>query len=314
MHVHTHGGSNPSRVLKISVAVTLAYIVLLVVAGIRAHSLALLSEAGHNLSDLLALLLSLVAVYLQSRPASPTKTYGYHRAGVLVALVNATSLVAVSFFIFYEAFRRLQHPEHVQAAVMMWVAAAGVVMNGVIALLLYRSAGGSGGDVNIRSALLHEVGDTLSTAAVIVGGWAILVTGNYWIDSALSFGIGALILWSGYGIVRETLNILLEGTPRGVKLELVETAIRSVDGVNDVHDLHCWSIGSETRALSCHISIADIPPSVSERILRDVKGLLHRDFHIDHTTIQFEHVVCEVAHGCVIPVSESAEHHHSHEH
>jgi cobalt-zinc-cadmium efflux system protein len=313
MHVHAHGGASPTRVLKISVAVTLAYIVLLVVAGIRAHSLALLSEAGHNLSDLLALLLSLVAVYLQSRPASPTKTYGYHRAGVLAALVNATSLVAVSFFIFYEAFRRLQHPEHVQAAVMMWVAAAGVVMNGVIALLLYRSAGGSGGDVNIRSALLHEVGDTLSTAAVIAGGWAILVTGNYWIDSALSFGIGALILWSGYGIVRETLNILLEGTPRGVKLELVETAIRSVDGVNDVHDLHCWSIGSETRALSCHISIADIPPSVSERILRDVKGLLHRDFHIDHTTIQFEHVVCEVAHGCVIPVGESEEeHHHSH--
>ena len=312
MHVHSHGTGGPSRVLKISLAVTLVYIVLLVVAGLRAHSLALLSEAGHNLSDFLALLLSLVAVYFQARPPNSSKTYGYQRAGVLAALVNAASLVAVSFFIFYEAFRRLQHPEHVHAAVMMWVAAAGVVMNGVIALLLYRSAGGSGGDVNIRSALLHEVGDTLSTAAVIVGGWAILVTANYWIDSALSFGIGALILWSGYGIVRETLNILLEGTPRGVKLELVETAIRSVDGVNDVHDLHCWSIGSETRALSCHISIADIPPSVSERILRDVKGLLHRDFHIDHTTIQFEHVVCEVAHGCVIPVAESAEHHHSH--
>ena len=221
MHVHVHGAGGPTRVLKISLAVTLAYIVLLVAAGIRAHSLALLSEAGHNLSDFLALLLSLVAVYFQSRPASSTKTYGYHRAGVLAALVNATSLVAVSFFIFYEAFRRLQHPEHVQASVMMWVAAAGVVMNGVIALLLYRSA--SGGDVNIRSALLHEVGDTLSTAAVIAGGWAILVTGNYWIDSALSFGIGALILWSGFGIVRETLNILLEGTPRGMKLEKIES-------------------------------------------------------------------------------------------
>jgi cobalt-zinc-cadmium efflux system protein len=243
---------------------------------------------------------------LQSRPASSTKTYGYHRAGVLAALVNAVSLVAVSFFIFYEAFRRLQHPEHVQAAIMMWVAAAGVVMNGVIALLLYRS----GGDVNIRSALLHEVGDTLSTATVIAGGWAILITGNSWIDSALSCGIGALILWSGFGIVRETLNILLEGTPRGVQLESVEIAIRSIDGVNDVHDLHCWSIGSETRALSCHISIADIPPSISERILRDVKDRLHHSFHIDHTTIQFEHVECEVAHGCVIPVGESEEHHH----
>jgi cobalt-zinc-cadmium efflux system protein len=293
-------------VLKISLGVTLAYIVLLVVAGIRAHSLALLSEAGHNLSDFLALLLSLVAVYLQSRPASSTKTYGYHRAGVLAALVNAVSLVAVSFFIFYEAFHRLQHPQHVQASVMMWVAAAGVVMNGVIALLLYRS----GGDVNIRSALLHEVGDTLSTGAVIAGGWAILITGDAWIDSALSVGIGVLILWSGFGIVRETLNILLEGTPRGVKLESVEIAIRSIEGVNDVHDLHCWSIGSETRALSCHIAIADIPPSVSERILRDVKDRLHHNFHIDHTTIQFEHVECEVAHGCVIPVGESEEHHH----
>jgi cobalt-zinc-cadmium efflux system protein len=309
MHVHSYGEAGPKRVLKISLAVTLAYIVLLVVAGVRAHSLALLSEAGHNLSDLLALLLSLVAVYLQSRPPSSTKTYGYHRAGVLAALINAFSLVVVSFFIFYEAFRRLQHPEPVRAGLMMGVAAAGVVMNGVIALLLYRSKG----DVNIRSALLHEIGDTLSTAAVIVGGWAILVTGDYWIDSALSFGIGALILWSGFGIVRETLNILLEGTPRGVKLELVETAIRSIDGVNDVHDLHCWSIGSETRALSCHIAIADIPPSVSERILRDVKYRLHQDFRIDHTTIQFEHMECEVAHGCVIPVGESEEaHRHSH--
>jgi cobalt-zinc-cadmium efflux system protein len=310
MHVHAHVDGGPTRVLKISLSVTVAYIVLLVVAGVRAHSLALLSEAGHNLSDLLALLLSLVAVYLQSRPPSSTKTYGYHRAGVLAALVNAVSLVAVSFFIFYEAFRRLQHPEPVQASLMMWVAAAGVVINGAIALLLYRSAGRSRGDVNIRSALLHEVGDTLSTAAVIAGGWAILVTGNYWIDPALSFGIGVLILWSGFGIVRETLNILLEGTPRGLKLERVESAIRTIDGVNDVHDLHVWSIGSETHALSCHISIADIPPSISERILRDVKECLHRDFRISHTTIQFEHAVCEVAHGCVIPVAVSEEQHH----
>src|SRR5947207_106493 len=202
--MHTHVGHSPSertsRVLRVSLFVTLAYIVLLVVAGIRAHSLALLSEAGHNLSDFFALLLSLFAVYLQSRPPSSTATYGYPRAG---------------------------------------------------------------------------------------------------------------ILWSGFGIVRETLNILLEGTPRGIKLERVETAIRTIEGVNDVHDLHIWSIGSETRALSCHIAIADIPPSVSERILRDVKDRLHQNFRIDHTTIQFEHVECEVAHGCVMPVG-GEEHHHSH--
>ena len=307
MHAGHGAGERTSKVLRVSLVVTLAYIVLLLIAGFRAHSLALLSEAGHNLSDFFALLLSLFAVYLESRPPSSTKTYGYHRAGVLAALVNAVSLVAVSFLIYYEAFRRVQNPVQVHATVMIGVAAAGVVMNGVIALLLYRS----GRDVNIRSAFLHEIGDTLSTAAVIVGGWAILTTGQNWIDSALSFGIGALILWSGFGIVRETLNILLEGTPRGIKLGRVETAIRAIDGVNDVHDLHVWSIGSETRALSCHISIADIPPSVSERILRDVKERLLHDFHIDHTTIQFEHVVCEVAHGCVIPVNESEAEHHS---
>ena len=308
MHAHGHGaGERTSRVLQVSLFVTLAYIVLLVVAGIRAHSLALLSEAGHNLSDFFALLLSLFAVYLGSRPPSSTATYGYHRAGVLAALVNSASLVAVSFFIFYEAFRRLQNPQPVHAGVMISVAAAGVIMNGVIALLLYRS----GSDVNIRSAFLHEIGDTLSTAAVIAGGWAIMATGQYWIDSALSFGIGALILWSAFGICKETLNILLEGTPRGMKLGRIEAAIRTVEGVNDVHDLHVWSIGSETHALSCHIAIADIPPSVSERILRDVKERLHHDFRIDHTTIQFEHVECEVAHGCVMPVT-AEEHHHSH--
>jgi cobalt-zinc-cadmium efflux system protein len=306
MRAHVHGSSNPSRVLSVSALVTLAYILLLVIAGIRAHSLALLSEAGHNLSDFLALLLSLGAVYLQGRPPSSTKTYGYHRAGVLAALLNSGSLVIVSFLIFYEAFRRLQVPEQVHAGTMMWVAAAGVIMNGGIALMLYRS----GRDVNIRSALLHEVGDTLSTAAVIAGGWAIMLTGQYWIDSALSFGIGALILWSAFGILRETLNILLEGTPRGMSLSAVGDAIRGIDGVKDVHDLHVWSIGSETHALSCHIAIDDIPPSASERILRDVKERLLADFRIDHTTIQFEHVECEVAHGCIIPVGDAQEHSH----
>ncbi len=303
--MHIHGGANhTSKVLRISLFVTAAYIALLVVAGIRAHSLALLSEAGHNLADFVALLLSLVAVYLHSRPPNATHTYGYHRAGVLAALVNSATLVLLSFLIFYEAVRRIQQPQPVHPGTMMWVAATGVVMNGAIALMLYRTDR----DVNIRSALLHEIGDTISTAAVIAGGWAILATGQTWIDSALSFGIGALILWSSFGIMRETLNILLEGTPRGVKLAKVEAAIRNVGGVNDVHDLHVWSIGSETAALSCHISIADIPPSASERILREVKERLHHDFHINHTTIQFEHAVCEVAHGCVIPVQGGHSH------
>lgn len=291
-----HGAS---KVLRISLLATAAYIIALVVTGLRANSLALLSEAGHNLSDFFALLLSWVAVYFHARPPNSTKTYGYHRAGVLAAFINSLSLVVIAFYIFYEAGRRLYAPEPVQPTLMVIMAAVGIAMNGGIAWMLYRS----GRDVNLRSALIHEIGDTLSTAAVLVGGWAIASTGQAWIDPALSFGIGALILWSSFGIIRETLNILLEGAPRGLELERIAATIRAVEGVCGVHDLHVWSIGSESHALSCHITIDDIPPSASERILRQVNERLAGEFRIQHTTVQFEHVVCDVAHGCVIPVS-----------
>jgi cobalt-zinc-cadmium efflux system protein len=303
---HAHGAHpNPGRVLRISLGVTFAYIVLLVVAGLRAHSLALLSEAGHNASDFLALLLSLLAVYFQSRPPSSTKTFGYDRAGVLAAFVNSIALVGLAFYIFYEAAERLRAPVDVKPGMMIGVAAVGVVMNGVIALLIWRSS--ENNDLNLRSVLLHELGDTLSTAAVIAGGWVILLTGQAWVDAALSFGIAALVLWSSLGIIRETLNILLEGTPSGMEMQQIRDELLRIEGVNDVHDLHVWSIGSNTHALSCHIWIADIPPSASERILRDVRGRLEQRFHIHHTTIQFEHAICEIADGCVIPVSQPHE-------
>lgn len=299
MHVHGGAGST-SRVLRIALFLTAAYIVILVIAGIRAHSLALLSEAGHNVSDFLALLLSWAAAYIQERPPSSTKTFGYHRAGVLAAFINAGTLVLIALFIFYEAVERFYHPVAVNAGTMMVVAAAGVVLNGGIAWLLLRTHT----DLNIRSVLVHEIGDTLATLAIILGGVGIALTGKNFIDPALSLLIGAMILWSSFGIIRESLNILLEGTPRGVELDLVEAVLRDVRGVNNVHDLHIWSIGSETHALSCHIAIADIPPSESEAIMRQVQQVLVDRFHIHHTTIQFEHVPCDVAHGCIIPISE----------
>jgi len=305
MHVHAHASARTSKLLRISLLLTLAYIVATVVAGFKAHSLALLSEAGHNVSDFLALLLSWVAVYVASRPPSVTKTYGYHRAGVLAAFVNAVTLVIVAIYIFIAAAERFMHPVAVQANVMMGVAAAGVVMNGAIAIMLQ----GSSHDVNVRSAFIHMLGDTLSTASVIVGGVVILWTGKNWIDPALSFGIGALILWSSFGIIRETLNILLEGTPMGVKMADLADAMRQVEGVRDVHDLHVWSIGSEMPALSCHIAIANIPLSESDFILREVNDRLAHQFGIRHTTIQFEHEKCEIAHGCVMPVSMEEAHH-----
>jgi cobalt-zinc-cadmium efflux system protein len=309
MHAHVHDRRrNPSQVLKVSLVVTMAYIVLLVISGVRAHSLALLAEAGHNVSDFLALLLSLAAVYLEQRPPSATKTYGYSRAGVLAAFINAMTLVAIAFYIFYEAGRRLVTPVPVHPGLMIVVAAAGMLLNGVISILLWRSSK----DLNIRGAFLHMLGDTLSTAAVIAGGWAILITGQSWIDPALSFGIGAMVLWSSFGIIRETLNILLEGAPRGMDLSHVGQEIAAVAGVNDVHDLHVWSIGSESHALSCHISIADIPPSASEAILREVQERLRQKFRIHHTTIQFEHVVCDIAHGCVVIPTQTEGHGHTH--
>lgn len=295
-----------SRALQLALGATAAYIALTAVAGVRANSLALLSEAGHNLADFLALLLSWAAVRLQTRPPSSRRTYGYQRAGVLAAFLNALTLVGVSFYIFYEAVRRLRQPEPVEPGIMMAVAAAGVVMNAGIAAMLWRA----GRDLNLRSALLHELGDTISTAAVIAGGFAILQTGQAWIDPALSFGIGALILWSSLGILRETLNILLEGAPRGMDLARIAETISAVEGVLQVHDLHVWSLGSEWHALSCHIRVADIPLSASERILRQVNDAVRERFRIHHTTIQLEQMECEVAHGCAPPTPGERLHTH----
>lgn len=298
------------RVLKLSLLATLAYVALTFIAGLRAHSLALISEAGHNISDALALLLSFVAVYFQSRPPTDAKTFGYQRAGVLAGFVNALTLIVIAVFIAIEAIHRLSEPVHVQPRLMMIVAAAGVLMNGVIAAMLSRA----GSDVNLRSAFIHMLGDTLSTAAVIVGGAAILWTGQSWIDPVLSIAIAALILWSSLSIVRETLNILLEGTPRGISLPDIRETLCAISGVEDVHDLHVWSLGSQTHALASHVTIADIPPSESNRILEQIKIKLHDRFHITHTTIQFENVDCEVAHGCVIAVDEVQVHAHGHGH
>jgi cobalt-zinc-cadmium efflux system protein len=315
MHVHAApaGVGKTSRVLWISMLATLLYVALTLFAGLRAHSLALLSEAGHNMSDFLALALSFVAVYFQTRPPTSRKTFGYQRAGVLAAFLNAATLILISLWIGAEAIHRLSAPVAVQPRLMMIVAAAGVVMNGVIAALLW----GVARDVNMRSAFIHMAGDTLSTAAVIAGGAGILWTGQNWIDPVLSLIIAALILWSSVDIVRETLNILLEGTPRGMSLTGIRAGMESVEGVINVHDLHVWSLGSQSHALACHVQIEDIPPSESNCILLKINALAKQNFHIHHTTIQFEHANCEVIHGCVVPISEMAAdsgHDHAHSH
>jgi cobalt-zinc-cadmium efflux system protein len=308
MHVHAPPTAKMRRALQVSLGVTLGYVALTLVAGLKAHSLALLSEAGHNASDALALLLSFVAVHFQTRPATDRKTFGYQRAGVLAAFLNALTLIVISVWIAVTAVHRFMTPIEPQARVMMIVAAVGVLMNGAIATLLWRVSH----DVNMRSVFVHMLGDTLSTAAVIVGGAVILMTGKTWVDPLLSLAIAALILWSSIAIVRETLNILLEGTPGGLSLTEIRVKLEAIEGVEDIHDLHVWSLGSQTHALASHVTIADIPPSESQRILEEINGVLLRSFHIHHTTIQFEHVECPVAHGCVMPVEAVGAHAHHH--
>jgi cobalt-zinc-cadmium efflux system protein len=314
MHVVASPNGKMQRVLQVSMVLTLAYVGATFYFGLRAHSLALISEAGHNVSDLLAIALSFVAVYFQARPATDQKTFGYQRAGVLAAFVNAVTLVVLSAWIAIEAIHRIAAPVEVQPKLMMYVAAAGVLMNGTVATLLWRFSR----DVNIRSVFLHMLGDTLSTAAVIAGGAAILFTGLTWIDPILSILIAGMILWSSVGIIRETLNILLEGTPRNLQLGEIRKAMASVAGVLDVHDLHVWSLGSQSHALASHITIAEMPMSECSSILDGINCALRDRFHITHTTIQFETTGCETTHGCSAPPELEAVgahgHHHGHDH
>jgi len=253
VHSHHHGTAS-GRVLVWSLFATSAFVVFELAAGIRAHSLALISDAGHNATDALALLLAWFAVYLQTKPADESRTFGYHRAGVLAAFVNALTLVLLSIWILYESWVRLLNPVPVDETTMLWVAAGAMLLNGGIMLGLHRTGEK---DINIRGAFLHMLGDLLGSAAIVIGALTIRATGWLRIDPLLSVAISLLVVWTAWDIIRESLNILLEGLPRGLDLSEVSGAIQNIDGVLDVHDLHIWSLGSTSSALSCHVLIED---------------------------------------------------------
>lgn len=301
-------------ILKLSLALTFLYILATFLFGLRAHSLALLSEAGHNVSDFAALALSFFAVYLQARPATDERTFGYQRAGVLAGFVNALTLIVLSLWLAIAAIHRFAAPVEVHAGTMMIVAAAGVVMNGLIAALLWKFSR----DVNIRSVFLHMLGDTISTAAVIVGGFIIRLTGLHWIDPLLSLLIAVMILWSSWSIVREMLHILLEGTPRSLDLNEIRKAMQSVEGVVGVHDLHVWSLTAQSHALASHVQIIEMPMSETESVLERLNHQLRDHFGISHTTIQLEVTDCPTVDGCSQPptpdVIDGHSHHHHHGH
>jgi cobalt-zinc-cadmium efflux system protein len=291
---HPHS-ADMGKVLKWSLAATVGFVVVEVLAGIEAHSLALLSDAGHNFTDALALLLAWCGVYFGRKPPDQIKTYGYHRAGVLAAFVNALSLLILAGYILYESYRRWVDPRAVHEWTMFGVAVLGLVVN---ASIMWGLRGERGRDINIRSAWAHMLGDALGSVGIIIGAIAIHYTGWQRTDPLLSGLIGVLIIWTAWDIVKESLNILLEGLPRGLKLEEVIGAMRGVEGVMDVHDLHIWSLGTSTHALSCHALIRDVPLSESDSILRCLNRMLEERFGIRHSTVQFEHANCA---GCPIP-------------
>ncbi|MCC7173689.1 MAG: cation transporter [Bryobacterales bacterium] len=284
------------RVLKWSLAATVAFVAVEALTGIQAGSLALLSDAGHNFTDALALLLAWLGCYWQAKPADDVRTYGYHRAGVLTAFVNALALLLLAGFIFWESYRRLLAPRSVNETAMFVVAGLGLVLNLAI---MWAMRHDQRRDLNIRSAYLHMLGDALGSVGILFGSVLIRFTGWQRVDPLLSILIGALIVWTAWDVIREALNILLEGLPGGMDLPSVAGAIRGVEGVLDVHDLHVWSLSSHTHALSCHVRIADVPPSESETILGRINAELLRRFHLEHTTIQFEHDNCSFSEtGC----------------
>jgi len=298
---HAHGdfalSGHMQAVLQGAVVASGLLVAAEIIAGTLAGSLAVVSDGVHNLSDMPALLISWYAVRMAERPPTPEKTFGYHRAGILAAFTNALLLVGVALSLFYAAIGRLLAPVLVHTGVMIWMSLLALGVNGGITLALVRGQR----DLNLRSILIHNAGDALSNIGILLGAVLIGWTGAGWIDPLLGMGIGALVLWSSVGILRESSHILLEGLPREIQLENVARAMLGVEGVQEVHDIHIWTLGTDLLALSCHIRIPDMHMEESEKILAGVREILAHDFRITHTTIQFERAGLPVSAEFIMP-------------
>ena len=292
-HAHPHiaeAARLTTQRLALALGITLTFVFVEALAGIYANSLALLTDAGHNFTDVIALALSWHALRLAARPADAGKTFGYHRAGILIALFNSTTLALMTLWIFYEAYQRFITPPQVEADILIVVAIVAFAVNVGTALLVKR---GSHGDLNLKSAYLHLAGDAVSTFGAILAGVAIRFTGWVLLDPLVSVFIGLLILRNAWGIVRESADILLEGTPRDLDVKAMVRDLQTVKGVRGVHDLHVWSITQAMRALSAHILTDDVLISTGAVIQRNINELLNHKYGIAHAALQLECAGCE---------------------
>ncbi|HLO01233.1 MAG TPA: cation diffusion facilitator family transporter [Pyrinomonadaceae bacterium] len=288
-HGHDHSKLIGRRLL-LAVIITVAFVIGESAAGYFSNSLALLSDAGHNFADAFALVLSWYGLWISRRPSSARRTYGQHRVGILVALVNAVVLVLIALLILWEAVSRFRQPEPVQSAPMIVVALIAILLNTVISLWLRHAARD---DLNVRSAYMHMLSDVVAAAGVVVAGLVVAFTGSLLADPFVSVLISIFILWSSWGILKESVNVLLEGVPQGVEMEAVEQTINAVDGVLAVHDLHVWTVGAAMICCSCHISVEEQSVRSGENVLRAVAEELENKFGISHSTIQVEVEGCE---------------------
>src|ERR1700726_3135739 len=297
-HGHAHPTLRPS-VLGWAMVATLGLVAAEIVGGLLGHSVALLNDAVHNLSDVPALGISWLAMRWAERPADSEKTYGYHRAGTLAAFTNALVLVFLSLWLGYEAFERLRAPVNVVESWMIWTSIAALAVNGGITLALVRGRN----DLNLRSILIHNFGDALSNIAIIAGAIAIRMTGAEWLDPILGLAIGILVLWSSIGILRESSHILLEGRPREMHVEEVARAILTIEGVHEVHDVHIWSLGGGHHALSLHARVPDMHMDECERILISIQEKAAKSFHIERIALNgvTETIRSYVAQRSVLP-------------
>jgi len=290
---HTHSRvptSASERTLRSALVLTLVFVTVEALCGWFGPSLALLSDAGHNLADAATLGFSWYALAIANKRSHHGMTFGYHRVGVLAALANAVSLVIIAALIGWEAVHRIREPHFANASLMITVASGAIVVNLVIGFWLRE---GSKRDINIRSAYLHQIGDAASALGVVIAGVIVAITGQPLADPAVSLLIAGLILYTSYGVLSESTTVLLEGTPAGTDMPAVIAAIKGVAGVLDVHDLHVWMVGPGVVACSCHIIVAEQSVREGQQVLRAVIVDLKRRFHITHTTVQVEVEGCE---------------------
>lgn len=311
MHSHHHGhGAEPhegrgvggearrlSGRLKWALAATVGLVAVELAGGVASHSIALVTDGVHNLTDAPTMAISWLAARWAERPPTSEKTYGYHRAGILAAFTNSLVLLLVSGFLAWQAYERFRHPETVQAPVMLVLGAVALVVNGGITLALVRGRG----DLNLRSVLIHNLGDALSNIGILAGGAVIQFTGARWVDPAIGMAIAVMVLWTTIGILRDSSHILLEGLPREMSLTDIARAILTVAPVQEVHDIHVWTLGTGRHVLSCHVRIPDMQIEQTESLLEQINERLAHQFRIHHTTIQFERAIMKTDSGLYMP-------------